>query len=126
MDNPSSPFQGRTYRAHRYPPVDRLKNKFGDNAAQQASNSPFQIKLSQSQKVLPVAENESILEALRKAGLRVPSSCESGTCGSCKTGLVTGQVAHRDVVLTDAEKLNNIMVCVSRASQPNAVIEIDL
>ena len=99
---------------------------FGANAAQQASNSPFQIKLSQSQKVLPVAENESILEALRKAGLRVPSSCESGTCGSCKTGLVSGQVAHRDFVLTDAEKLNNIMVCVSRASQPNAVIEIDL
>ena len=99
---------------------------FGANAAQQDSNSPFQIKLSKSQKVLPVAENESILEALRKAGQRVPSSCESGTCGSCKTGLVAGQVAHHDFVLNDAEKLNNIMVCVSRASHPNAVIEIDL
>ena len=99
---------------------------FGANAAQHATNSPFQIKLSQSQTVLPVADNESILDALRKAGHRVPSSCESGTCGSCKTGLMAGQVEHRDFVLTDSEKLNHIMVCVSRASQANAVIEIDL
>jgi phthalate 4,5-dioxygenase reductase subunit len=99
---------------------------FGASAAQQVSNSPFQIKLSQSQALLPVAADESILEALRKAGHRVPSSCESGTCGSCKTGLVAGQVEHRDFVLTDREKLNHIMVCVSRASHPNDVIEIDL
>ena len=99
---------------------------FGANAAQQASNSPFQVKLSQSQSVLQVAENESILEALRKAGRHVPSSCESGTCGSCKTGLVSGQVDHRDFVLTDSEKSNQIMVCVSRACHPNELIEIDL
>ena len=99
---------------------------FGANAAQQTSNSPFQVKLSQSQTVLQVAENESILEALRKAGRHVPSSCESGTCGSCKTGLVSGQVDHRDFVLTDSEKSNQIMVCVSRACHPNELIEIDL
>lgn len=99
---------------------------FGANAAQQANNSPFQVKLSQSQTVLQVAENESILEALRKAGRHVPSSCESGTCGSCKTGLVSGQVDHRDFVLTDSEKSNQIMVCVSRACHPNELIEIDL
>ena len=99
---------------------------FGANAAQQASNSPFQVKLSQSQTVLQVAENESILEALRKASRHVPSSCESGTCGSCKTGLVSGQVDHRDFVLTDSEKSNQIMVCVSRACHPNELIEIDL
>ena len=99
---------------------------FGANAAQNASNSPFQIKLSQSQTVLPVTDKESILEVLRKAGHRVPSSCESGTCGSCKTGLVAGQVDHRDFVLTDSEKLNHIMVCVSRACHANDEIEIDL
>jgi phthalate 4,5-dioxygenase reductase subunit len=99
---------------------------FGVNAVQQATNSPFQIKLSKSQTVLPVAENESILEALRKAGHRVPSSCESGTCGSCKTALVAGQVEHRDFVLSDSDKCNHIMVCVSRASKANDLIEIDL
>lgn len=99
---------------------------FGANTAQQASNCPFQVKLSQSQTVLQVAENESILEVLRKAGRHVPSSCESGTCGSCKTGLVSGQVDHRDFVLTDSEKSNQIMVCVSRACHPNELIEIDL
>lgn len=99
---------------------------FGANAAQHASNTPFKIKLAQSQTELSVADNESILEVLRKAGHHVPSSCESGTCGSCKTGLVAGQVEHRDFVLTDAEKMSHIMVCVSRACQPNDLIEIDL
>ena len=99
---------------------------FGASASSQAVNSPFSIKLSQSQTVLPVAETESILEALRKAGHRIPSSCESGTCGSCKTNLVSGAVEHRDFVLNEAEKSTHIMVCVSRASSPNDLIEIEL
>ena len=99
---------------------------FGVSAGQETVNSPFSVKLSQSQKLVQVAENESILEALRKAGHHVPSSCESGTCGSCKTGLLGGQVSHRDFVLTDSEKLSHIMVCVSRASLPHDLIEIDL
>jgi phthalate 4,5-dioxygenase reductase subunit len=44
----------------------------------------------------------------------VPSSCESGTCGSCKTGLLEGQADHRDLVLMDDEMASQIMVCVSR------------
>lgn len=99
---------------------------FGASASTHAVSHPFSVKLSQSQTVLPVAETESILEALRKAGYRVPSSCESGTCGSCKTNLVSGTVEHRDFVLNEAEKSTHIMVCVSRASSPNDLIEIDL
>jgi phthalate 4,5-dioxygenase reductase subunit len=99
---------------------------FGANALTHAANTPFSIKLSQSQTVLPVADNESILEALRKAGYRIPSSCESGTCGSCKTILVSGAVEHRDFVLNDSEKSTHIMVCVSRASVAKDLIEIDL
>jgi phthalate 4,5-dioxygenase reductase subunit len=99
---------------------------FGASASSHAVNSPFSIKLSQSQKILPVAETESMLEALRKAGYRIPSSCESGTCGSCKTKLLSGAVEHRDFVLNEAEKSTHIMVCVSRASSPNDLIEIEL
>jgi phthalate 4,5-dioxygenase reductase subunit len=99
---------------------------FGASASSHVVNSPFSIKLSQSQKILPVAETESMLEALRKAGYRIPSSCESGTCGSCKTKLLSGAVEHRDFVLNESEKSTHIMVCVSRASSPNDLIEIEL
>ena len=99
---------------------------FGANSEQNASNVAFKVKLSQSQTVIPVSEKESMLEALRKAGHHVPSSCESGTCGSCRTGLVSGDVQHRDFVLTESEKLTQIMVCVSRACKADDLIEIEL
>ena len=99
---------------------------FGANSEQNASNVAFKVKLSQSQTVISVSDNESMLEALRRAGHRVPSSCESGTCGSCRTGLVSGDVQHRDFVLTESEKLTQIMVCVSRACKADDLIEIEL
>jgi phthalate 4,5-dioxygenase reductase subunit len=66
----------------------------------------------------------SILQALRNEGVHLPYSCESGTCGSCKTGLLQGQADHRDLVLLDEEKADHIMVCVSRA--PGGCLVLDL
>jgi len=45
----------------------------------------------------------------------VPSSCESGTCGTCRTALISGQADHRDMVLEDQQRSDFIMICVSRA-----------
>jgi phthalate 4,5-dioxygenase reductase subunit len=54
----------------------------------------------------------------------VPRSCESGTCGSCKTRLLAGEVEHRDMVLSDEEKDGHIMVCVSRSKSPELVLDL--
>ena len=98
---------------------------FGASAPQQFGPSEaFKVKLHSTQNTIQVAAHESILEALRKNGHAVPSSWESGTCGSCKLNLISGDVEHRDFVLNDEEKRHQIMVCVSRAS--SGVIEIDL
>ena len=78
-------------------------------------DKPFRVRLAQSGDVYEVPVGKTILEVLRENGHTVPSSCESGTCGSCKTGLVAGEVDHRDLVLSDYERPENIMVCVSRA-----------
>ena len=99
------------------------------SASQQVTeSSPFKVKLHQSNEILQVGSNESLLEALRRAGHDVPSSCESGTCGSCKTSLLSGKVDHRDLVLTETEKTTHIMVCVSRGNSEleSDLIEIDL
>jgi phthalate 4,5-dioxygenase reductase subunit len=65
----------------------------------------------------------SILDAMRSRGYDAPSSCESGTCGTCRTRLVAGEADHRDLVLTDEEKEGQIMICVSRALSPEIVID---
>jgi phthalate 4,5-dioxygenase reductase component len=97
---------------------------FGVDASQYAANVPFTVRLARSGATLPVAADQSILEALRAGGCQVPSSCESGTCGSCRTTLLGGAVEHRDMVLLDEEKQSQIMVCVSRGCGGELVLDL--
>jgi phthalate 4,5-dioxygenase reductase subunit len=60
---------------------------------------------------------------MRARGHEVPSSCESGTCGTCRTKLLAGDVDHRDLVLADHERESQIMICVSRARSGDLVID---
>ncbi len=92
-------------------------------AAHLPTDRPFRVRLARSGEVVQVGEDESILDALRAHGLEVPSSCESGTCGTCRTRLLGGEADHRDFVLTEHERATDIMVCISRAL--SAEIEID-
>ncbi|MAM61386.1 MULTISPECIES: PDR/VanB family oxidoreductase [unclassified Maritimibacter] len=84
----------------------------------------FDVVLEKSGKRVTVPEDRSILEALRDAGVATVSSCESGTCGTCKTRLLSGEVDHRDMVLMDEEKSENIMICVSRAKEGELVLDL--
>ncbi len=97
---------------------------FGVDASTYAANTAFTVHLKKTGTTLAVAADQTILQALRGAGLRVPSSCESGTCGSCKTGLIAGEVEHRDMVLSSEEKVDHIMVCISRAKSPELVLDL--
>lgn len=81
-----------------------------------AEDIPFKIELARSGITLDVPVGTTILETMRAHGVTMPSSCESGTCGTCKTGLVSGIPDHRDLVLSPAERAHFLMVCVSRAS----------
>jgi len=97
---------------------------FGVAAPAQADNSAFRVRLQRSGAVVAVAANQSILDALRANGHLVPSSCESGTCGSCRTRLVAGEAEHRDFVLGEDEQASEIMVCVSRARSAELVLDL--
>lgn len=85
---------------------------------------PFVVHLRRSGGTVEVGRDESILDALRTHGHRVPSSCESGTCGSCRVRLLAGQADHRDIVLSPQERDDHIIVCVSRAKSDS--LDLDL
>jgi phthalate 4,5-dioxygenase reductase subunit len=97
---------------------------FGVDASTYAANTAFTVHLQKTGTTLAVAADQTILQVLRGAGLRIPSSCESGTCGSCKTTLLAGEAEHRDMVLSNDEKTGHIMVCVSRAKSPELVLDL--
>ena len=65
-----------------------------------------------------VGADETLLTALRRAGVAAPYSCQQGFCGTCRTRVVAGDVDHRDTLLTDPERAGGMMlVCISRAGR---------
>jgi phthalate 4,5-dioxygenase reductase component len=86
-------------------------------------DQPFDIQIGSSDQLIHVPADKTALETLRHAGFDLRSSCESGTCGTCRTRYLDGEVIHHDLVLTDKEKQDYVMLCVSRARK---TLKIDL
>jgi ferredoxin-NADP reductase len=86
----------------------------------------FEVELAQSATTLTVPPDRSILEVVEDAGVFVLSSCREGTCGTCETGVLAGEVDHRDSLLTDEERAANdtMFICVSRAACPRLVLDL--
>lgn len=90
-----------------------------------APASAFEVQLGTDGPVVPVAEDQSILDAVLGAGADVLFSCEEGTCGSCQTRVLAGDVDHRDGLLTDQERANgDMLICVSRCRSARLVLDI--
>ena len=86
----------------------------------------FVVHLVRSGKDLLVPKDRSILEVAEAQGVRVPASCRIGNCGTCATRVVAGTPAHRDDVLTDAQKADQqlMCVCVSRADGDELTLDL--
>ena len=75
---------------------------------------------------MTVPADQTLLTALRAANIDVQSDCEEGLCGSCEVQVLEGDVDHRDVVLTRAERDANtkMMSCCSRACGKSLVLAL--
>jgi phthalate 4,5-dioxygenase reductase subunit len=96
---------------------------FSEAETHKPDDKPFKVRLARSGTVLDVSTSTTILEVLREHGLEVPSSCETGTCGTCRTKLLAGEADHRDLVLAEHERKDAIMICVSRARGDEITID---
>jgi cytochrome P450/ferredoxin-NADP reductase len=86
----------------------------------------FEVELKDSGLVLTVPPDRTLLATLRAANVDVQSDCEEGLCGSCEVRVLSGQVDHRDVVLTRTERdaHDRMMACCSRACGGRLVLEL--
>ena len=91
-----------------------------------AKEHAFRVELTDSELTLEVPPDRTLLQALRTAGVDVPSDCEEGLCGTCQVDVVEGEVDHRDKVLTPAERdsQDRLMSCCSRARGKRLVLAL--
>ena len=90
------------------------------------TGNSFDITLRKSGKRIHVLETETILDALKREGVKVTCSCQSGTCGTCETVVLGGVPEHRDFVLSEEERELNetMMICVSRAKSSELILDL--
>ncbi len=95
-------------------------------AEAKTQGAAFDVTLASSGLRVHVEENQSIVEALAQAGIKVCVSCKQGICGSCLTDVLQGEPDHRDSYLTDTEKASNqlILLCCSRAKSPHLLLDL--
>ncbi|WP_109468398.1 cytochrome P450/oxidoreductase [Albibacillus kandeliae] len=77
----------------------------------------FEVELVDSGMVVQVGADTTLLDAILATGIDVACDCREGLCGSCEVAVVEGEIDHRDMVLTRAERAENkrVMTCCSRA-----------
>ncbi len=106
---------GSVHFEHFKPPVSAPKS---------VPDASFEVRLARTGITVPVLPDQSIVRAIELAGHRVPTSCLSGLCGSCKVEYLEGDVEHNDYILSDEEKTHCLTLCVSRARSPMLVIDL--
>jgi ferredoxin-NADP reductase len=86
---------------------------------------PFVVVTADGTEV-PVGADETILDAVRSAGVPALSSCAEGICGTCETRVLAGVPDHRDQLLSEEEQASGetMMICVSRCRGDRLVLDL--
>ncbi|PWE54661.1 hybrid-cluster NAD(P)-dependent oxidoreductase [Metarhizobium album] len=59
---------------------------------EEAVTRTFQVSFAKQARQIDVSGDQTVLSCAKKAGIKLPSSCSNGVCGTCKSKLVSGTV----------------------------------
>ncbi|MFJ3503133.1 MULTISPECIES: PDR/VanB family oxidoreductase [unclassified Streptomyces] len=94
------------------------------SASTTTGGAPFEVELRRSGRTVAVAAGQSLLDAVRAELPDVPYSCRQGFCGTCQQRVLAGGIDHRDELLTDAERDDSMLICVSRCTGKRLVLDL--
>ncbi|MGO4741693.1 2Fe-2S iron-sulfur cluster-binding protein [Bosea sp. 2KB_26] len=84
------------------------------------------LTLPQLGRRIPIAAEQTILQAALEAGVPYPHGCRSGRCGSCKSRLISGDVElgkHSPFALTEEDQANGLILACRSAPTTDVTIE---
>jgi ferredoxin-NADP reductase/DMSO/TMAO reductase YedYZ heme-binding membrane subunit len=102
--------------------IDATKPESAD--ASSDDQGEVTVRFARSGKSLPLASNQTILEAAEDGGLELTFDCRSGICGQCKTKLLDGDVTMdvEDALSANDRATGVILACQARAKQ-NVIVD---
>jgi ferredoxin len=88
------------------------------------TDTSYAVEFVRSGKTLRCGSGENILDAAASAGMRLPSSCGQGICGTCKSSMLDGEVdmQHNGGIRPKEIAQGKILIC---CSTPLSNIRID-
>lgn len=107
-------------------PPERVHFELFNAPVAEAGDRPFEVELIQSGQRFTVAADQTILDCLIEHGCDPMFDCKRGECGVCAVPVISGEIDHRDYVLSQREKDagNVIQVCISRAKGSRLVLDL--
>ncbi|WP_374547076.1 2Fe-2S iron-sulfur cluster-binding protein [Rhodoblastus sp.] len=99
--------------------------RFTAKASAPLLDKVFNVKIASTGAVFKIPGDKSVTAFLEEKGVKVPTSCEQGLCGTCKVKILEGEADHRDKRLTDAQRAEGyFLACVSRAKGDLLVLDL--
>jgi vanillate O-demethylase ferredoxin subunit len=108
-------------------PLDTVhRESFSAPVVDMTHSAPFEVELARTGISFTVPADKQILDVLAAKNIEVPWSCSQGVCGSCITPVLSGDIEHRDAVLSAGVKAENskMALCVSRAKCGKVVLDL--
>ncbi|MGA7809956.1 PDR/VanB family oxidoreductase [Bradyrhizobium sp.] len=101
--------------------VERFTAKLGAAALDKV----FDVKIASTGAVFKIPGDKTIAGFLEENGLKIPTSCEQGLCGTCKVKVLEGEVDHRDKRLSPQQRTEGFfLACVSRAKGDMLLLDL--
>ncbi|MFY9657763.1 MAG: PDR/VanB family oxidoreductase [Methylocystis sp.] len=85
----------------------------------------FEVKIASTGAVYKIPGDKTVTAFLEENGVKIPTSCEQGVCGTCKIKVLEGEIDHRDKRLTPEQKAEGyFLACVSRGKSDLLVLDL--
>ena len=82
------------------------------------------IEVQSTGQKITLTRSESIIDALARSGIEIPTSCQSGLCCTCKTRYISGEVEHGDCILSDDEHQEYLTPCISHIKSGTLLLDL--
>ncbi|MEV6769884.1 PDR/VanB family oxidoreductase [Nocardia sp. NPDC051030] len=105
------------------PGVELYSERF--SAPPVVDGTAFQVELARSGEIIDIPADKSVLEEVLKVLPTAPYSCRQGFCRTCKVNVLSGDIDHRDTVLTSDERAaGDMLICMSRCAGDRLVLDL--